>query len=49
MATYNVLYDYLWLASSVAVETAIAVMHLTKTLHPPCHILNYSHWKSEDS
>ena len=24
-----------WLASSLAVATAIAVMHLTKTLHPP--------------
>ncbi len=24
-----------WLASAVAVATAIAVMHLTKTLHPP--------------
>ena len=24
-----------WLASAVAVSTAIAVMHLTKTLHPP--------------
>jgi CBS-domain-containing membrane protein len=25
----------LWLASSLAVATAIAVMHATKTLHPP--------------
>ena len=24
-----------WLAAAVAVATAIAVMHLTKTLHPP--------------
>jgi len=24
-----------WLAASVAVSTAIAVMHMTKTLHPP--------------
>lgn len=24
-----------WLAAAVAVSTAIAVMHLTKTLHPP--------------
>lgn len=24
-----------WLASSIAVSTAIALMHLTKTLHPP--------------
>ncbi|BCO10702.1 hypothetical protein GF1_30780 [Desulfolithobacter dissulfuricans] len=25
----------MWLASSLAVATAIAVMHATKTLHPP--------------
>jgi CBS-domain-containing membrane protein len=25
----------MWLAASVAVATAIAVMHATKTLHPP--------------
>jgi CBS-domain-containing membrane protein len=25
----------MWLASAVAVAKAIAVMHLTKTLHPP--------------
>jgi len=25
----------MWVASSVAVATAIAVMHATKTLHPP--------------
>ena len=25
----------MWLAASVAVATAIAMMHLTKTLHPP--------------
>jgi len=25
----------MWLASSVAVATAIAAMHVTKTLHPP--------------
>ena len=25
----------MWLAASVAVATAIAAMHLTKTLHPP--------------
>ena len=25
----------LWLAAAVAVSTAIAVMHITKTLHPP--------------
>lgn len=27
--------DYLWLSSALAVATAIAVMHATKTLHPP--------------
>ena len=27
--------EYMWLASSVAVATAIAFMHVTKTLHPP--------------
>lgn len=27
--------DPLWLASALAVSTAIAAMHLTKTLHPP--------------
>ncbi len=25
----------MWLSASVAVATAIAVMHMTKTLHPP--------------
>jgi CBS-domain-containing membrane protein len=32
---YQALGSHLWLASSVAVATAIAVMHATKTLHPP--------------
>ncbi len=32
---YMLLHDQLWLASSLAVATAIAVMHATKTLHPP--------------
>ena len=27
--------SHMWLASSVAVATAIALMHATKTLHPP--------------
>ena len=27
--------DLTWLAAAVAVATAIALMHLTKTLHPP--------------
>ncbi len=28
-------HECIWLASSIAVSTAIAVMHATKTLHPP--------------
>ena len=32
---YKVFPSQIWLASSVAVATAIAVMHATKTLHPP--------------
>jgi CBS-domain-containing membrane protein len=35
VASYNILGDHLWLAASAAVATAIAVMHATKTLHPP--------------
>jgi len=35
VASYNVLHDHIWLAASVAVATAIAVMHVTRTLHPP--------------
>ncbi|MDF1592734.1 MAG: HPP family protein [Desulfobacterales bacterium] len=35
VATYNLLNGYMWLAASVAVATAIVVMHATKTLHPP--------------
>ena len=35
VATYNLLNAYPWLAASLAVATAIAVMHATKTLHPP--------------
>lgn len=32
---YKLFYPFPWLASSIAVATAIAVMHATKTLHPP--------------
>ncbi|WP_459915204.1 HPP family protein [Desulfocicer niacini] len=32
---YKLLYPFPWLASSIAVATAIAVMHATRTLHPP--------------
>jgi CBS-domain-containing membrane protein len=35
VTTYNLLNGHMWLASSIAVATAIAVMHATKTLHPP--------------
>lgn len=35
VASYQLLHDHLWLASGVAVATAIAFMHATKTLHPP--------------
>lgn len=32
---YNLFHDQMWLASALAVATAIAVMHATRTLHPP--------------
>ena len=35
VTAYEILHPHLWLAASVAVATAIAVMHATKTLHPP--------------
>jgi len=35
VAAYQIFPDQLWLASPVAVATAIAVMQLTDTLHPP--------------
>ncbi len=35
VACYQILGANMWLASSVAVATAIAIMHATKTLHPP--------------
>ncbi len=35
VTAYQLFSSHLWLASSLAVATAIAVMHLTKTLHPP--------------
>jgi len=35
VSAYKLLPGHMWLASSVAVATAIAVMHATKTLHPP--------------
>lgn len=35
VAIYKILPEAPWLASSLAVSTAIAAMHATKTLHPP--------------
>ena len=35
VASFQIFHSHLWLASSVAVATAIAFMHATKTLHPP--------------
>lgn len=32
---WKLLHDFPWLASALAVSTAIAVMHATRTLHPP--------------
>ncbi len=35
VTAFMLFHKYLWLASAIAVSTAIAVMHATKTLHPP--------------
>ncbi len=35
VAAFQVFGGQLWLAAALAVATAIAVMHLTRTLHPP--------------
>ncbi len=35
VASYQAFQDHLWLAAAMAVATAIAAMHTTKTLHPP--------------
>jgi CBS-domain-containing membrane protein len=35
VTAFQLLGGQLWLASALAVSTAIALMHLTKTLHPP--------------
>lgn len=35
VVAFKLLGDHLWLAEATAVASAIAVMHLTKTLHPP--------------
>ncbi len=35
VTTYKLLHNQMWLAAAVAVATAIAIMHATRTLHPP--------------
>jgi CBS-domain-containing membrane protein len=35
VSAYKLLHPWIWLAAAVAVPTAIAAMHATKTLHPP--------------
>ena len=35
VASYQLLPGHIWLAAPLAVATAIAAMHVTKTLHPP--------------
>jgi CBS-domain-containing membrane protein len=35
VASYQLFHTHMWFAASVAVATAIAAMHATKTLHPP--------------
>ena len=35
VASFQLFEAFPWLAASFAVATAIAVMHMTKTLHPP--------------
>jgi CBS-domain-containing membrane protein len=35
VSAYQLFSPHIWLAAAVAVSTSIAVMHATKTLHPP--------------
>ena len=35
VSAWTLLHPYPWLAAAMAVSTAIAAMHLTRTLHPP--------------
>ncbi|MBF0477197.1 MAG: HPP family protein [Deltaproteobacteria bacterium] len=35
VASYQMLATHLWLAAAIGVATSIALMHMTKTLHPP--------------
>ncbi|MGR3218262.1 MAG: HPP family protein [Candidatus Anammoxibacter sp.] len=35
VTSFQLLHGHIWLCAAIAVATAIAVMHATKTLHPP--------------
>jgi CBS-domain-containing membrane protein len=35
VASYQLLHSSMWMAAAIAVATALALMHITKTLHPP--------------
>jgi CBS-domain-containing membrane protein len=35
VACYQLLHEHMWLAAGMAVATAIGIMHVTKSLHPP--------------
>jgi CBS-domain-containing membrane protein len=35
VTSYQIAGDIVWLAAALAVSTAIALMHVTRTLHPP--------------
>jgi len=35
VTSYQLFQSHIWLAAAVAVSTSIALMHATKTLHPP--------------
>ena len=35
VTSFLLFHDFMWFASAVAVATSIALMHATKTLHPP--------------
>jgi CBS-domain-containing membrane protein len=35
VTSYHIFQPYIWLAAAMAVATAIALMHATRTLHPP--------------
>jgi CBS-domain-containing membrane protein len=35
VSAYKLLYPHIWLAAALAVATSIALMHATRTLHPP--------------